>query len=105
MNLLEYQAKELFRQAGIPILPSQRIARPTDVKELKIPYPVVLKSQVPREQQSKVESICLAENTIDAMASAQAIFRLPVMGKYPDVVLAEPKYETDWEFYLAVVSR
>jgi len=46
MDLLEYQAKEWFREMGIPVLPSQRIDRPSDLKGLKIPYPVVLKSQV-----------------------------------------------------------
>jgi len=41
MDLLEYQAKEWFREMGIPVLPSQRIDRPSD-PGLKIPYPVVL---------------------------------------------------------------
>ncbi|MBW4660003.1 MAG: succinate--CoA ligase subunit beta [Drouetiella hepatica Uher 2000/2452] len=103
MDLLEYQTKELFRQMGIPVLPSQRIARPADVKELKIPYPVVLKSQIHKAGRSRISGIRLAENTIDAIASAQAIFHLPIMGQYPEVLLAEPKYETDLEFYLAIV--
>ncbi|HAA29107.1 MAG TPA: ATPase, partial [Cyanobacteria bacterium UBA8553] len=47
MDLLEYQAKKLFHEIGIPVLPSQRIDHPRDLKGLKIPYPVVLKSQVP----------------------------------------------------------
>jgi hypothetical protein len=46
MDLLEYQAKELFRGIGIPVLPSQQIHQPRDIKGLMIPYPVVLKSQV-----------------------------------------------------------
>ncbi|MFQ3629030.1 MAG: ATP-grasp domain-containing protein, partial [Cyanobacteriota bacterium] len=46
MDLLEYQAKDLFQKVGIPILPSQRIDHPKDLKQLRIPYPIVLKSQV-----------------------------------------------------------
>lgn len=46
MDLLEYQVKEWFSEIGIPVLPSQRIDHPTDLKRLKISYPVVLKSQV-----------------------------------------------------------
>ncbi|MFM8006413.1 MAG: succinate--CoA ligase subunit beta, partial [Dolichospermum sp.] len=46
MDLLEYQVKEWFGKIGIPVLPSQRIDHPTDLKRLKIPYPIVLKSQV-----------------------------------------------------------
>ncbi len=46
MDLLEYQVKEWFEKIGIPVLPSQRIDHPTDLKRLKIRYPIVLKSQV-----------------------------------------------------------
>lgn len=43
------------------------------------------------------------ENTIDAVAAAQTIFNLPIMGEYPKVLLAEAKYNSDQELYLAVV--
>jgi succinyl-CoA synthetase beta subunit len=36
MELLEYQAKELFREVGIPVLPSQKIAEPRELKKLQI---------------------------------------------------------------------
>lgn len=103
MELLEYQAKELFRRVGIPVLPSQRINQLQDIKGLTIPYPVVLKSQVYTGGRGKAGGIKFVENTIDAIAAAQAIFHLPIMGKYPEVLLAEAKYDADREFYLAVV--
>jgi succinyl-CoA synthetase beta subunit len=103
MDLLEYQAKELFREMGIPVLPSQRIDRPKDIKGLKVPYPVVLKSQVYIGGRGRVGGVRFVENTIDAIAAAQTIFNLPIMGEYPKVLLAEAKYGTDREFYLAVV--
>lgn len=103
MDLLEYQAKELFRQMGIPILPAQRIYQPKDLKDLKIPYPVVLKSQVYTGGRGKAGGIKFVENTIDAVAAAQTIFHLPIMGSRPDVLLAEARYEAEREFYLAVV--
>jgi succinyl-CoA synthetase beta subunit len=103
MNLLEYQAKELFQQVGIPILPSQRIDHPRDLKGLKVSYPVVLKSQVYSGGRAKLGGIRFVENTIDAVAAAQAIFHLPIMGQYPQVVLAEAKYDPDQELYLAIV--
>jgi succinyl-CoA synthetase beta subunit len=102
MDLLEYQAKELFRQMGIPVLPSQQIHHPKDLKGLKIPYPVVLKSQVYTGGRGKAGGIRFVENTIDAVAAAQTIFHLPIMGQYPEVVLAEAKYASDRELYLAV---
>lgn len=102
MDLLEYQAKELFRQIGIPVLPSQRIDRPSDLKDLKIPYPVVLKSQVPKGSRGRAGGIKFVENTIDAIAAAQTIFQLPIRGEYPKVLLAEARYNAAQEFYLAV---
>jgi succinyl-CoA synthetase beta subunit len=103
MDLLEYQAKELFDQMGIPVLPSQRIEHPRDLKGLKIAYPVVLKSQVFTGGRGKAGGIKFVENTIDAIAAAQAIFHLPIMGRYPQLLLAEAKYDADREFYLAIV--
>jgi succinyl-CoA synthetase beta subunit len=103
MDLLEYQAKELFREMGIPVLPSQRIDHPKDLKGLKIPYPVVLKSQVRAGGRGRAGGIKFVTNTIDAVAAAQNIFHLPINTEYPEVLLAEAKYDTDREFYLAVV--
>lgn len=102
MDLLEYQAKELFREMGIPVLPSQRIDRPKDLKGLTIPYPVALKSQVYIGGRGRVGGVKFAENTIDAIAAAQTIFNLPIMGEYPKMLLAEAKYDADQEFYLAI---
>jgi len=102
MNLLEYQAKELFRAMGIPVLPSQRIDHPKDLKGLVIPYPVVLKSQVYMGGRGRLGGVRFVENTIDAIAAAQTIFNLPIMGEYPKALLAEAKYNADREFYLAI---
>ncbi|MEY3870961.1 MAG: hypothetical protein RLZZ338_4855 [Cyanobacteriota bacterium] len=102
MDLLEYQAKTLFRQMAIPVLPSQRIDYPADLKGLKIPYPVVLKSQVRAGGRGKAGGVKFVENTIDAVAAAQTIFNLPIMEEYPEVLLAEAKYDADRELYLAV---
>ncbi|WP_448562644.1 ATP-grasp domain-containing protein, partial [Trichothermofontia sp.] len=51
----------------------------------------------------KAGGVRFAENTIDAIAAAHAIFNLPIMGDYPEIILAEAKYDVDREFYLAVV--
>ncbi|HEY9805558.1 MAG TPA: succinate--CoA ligase subunit beta, partial [Candidatus Obscuribacterales bacterium] len=50
----------------------------------------------------KAGGIKFVENTIDAIAAAQNIFNLPIMGEYPEVLLAEAKYDANQEFYLAV---
>ena len=102
MDLLEYQAKELFRSVGIPVLVSQRIEQIQDLKQLTIPYPVVLKSQVYIGGRGRLGGIRFVDNTIDAIAAAQMMFQLPLMGEIPKLLLAEAKFSTAQEFYLAV---
>ncbi|MEA5512725.1 ATP-grasp domain-containing protein, partial [Nodularia sp. UHCC 0506] len=103
MDLLEYQVKEWFGKIGIPVLPSQRIDHPTDLKRLKIRYPIVLKSQVYAGERAKAGGVRFVETTIDAIAAAQTVFNLPIWGELPEVLLAESKYISQQEFYLAVV--
>ncbi|MDY7015676.1 MAG: ATP-grasp domain-containing protein [Cyanobacteriota bacterium] len=102
MDLLEYQAKELFREVGIPILPSEYIDDPRQVRRLQLPYPLVLKSQVRAVERAKAGGIRFVENTIDAIAAARAIFSLPILGEYPRVLLAETRYEAEQELFLAI---
>ena len=103
MELLEYQAKELFKTVGIPVLPSLTIQDPRNIKQLQIPYPVVLKSQVRSGGRGKAGGVRFVANTIDAIAAARNIFSLSILGEYPEVVLAEAHYNTERELFLAIV--
>ncbi|MEC4986333.1 MAG: ATP-grasp domain-containing protein [Oscillatoria sp. PMC 1068.18] len=103
MELLEYQAKELFRGVGIPVLPSQRIDNPRDIRRLQLDYPIVLKSQVRVGGRGKAGGIRFVENTIDAIAAARTILNLAIAGEYPQVLLAEARYDAQRELFLAVV--
>ncbi|RMD70170.1 MAG: succinate--CoA ligase subunit beta, partial [Cyanobacteria bacterium J149] len=103
MNLLEYQAKQLFRQVGIPVLPSQTISHPSQLKQLTIPYPIVIKSQVYAGGRGKAGGIKFVDNTIDAIAAARSIFNLPIAGEYPEVLLAESQYDADRELFFAIL--
>ncbi len=103
MDLLEYQVKNWFREMDIPVLPSQKIDHPTDLKRLQINYPIVLKSQVHGRNRAKAGGVRFVGTTIDAIAAAQTIFNLPILGELPEALLAETKYEKVAELYLAVV--
>ena len=103
MDLLEYQAKELFREIGIPTLPSQTIKDPRQIKQLHIPYPVVLKSQVRSGGRGKAGGVRFVSNTIDAIAAARTIFQLSILGEYPEVILAEAHYNSQQEIFLAII--
>ncbi len=102
MDLLEYQAKDLFRQAGIPVLPSERIDQSSQLKRLKIPYPIALKSQVRGGGRGKVGGVRFADTTIDAIATAQVLFGFAINGQVPTALLAEAKYQSSEEYYLAI---
>lgn len=103
MELLEYQVKEWFGKIGIPVLPSQTIDHPTDLKRLKINYPIVLKSQIYGGGRAKAGGVRFVETTIDAIATAQNIFNQAIYGELPEVLLAEAKYNIEQELYLAIV--
>ena len=70
-------------------LPSQRIDRPSDIKGLKIPYPVVLKSQVRTGGRGRAGGVKFVENTIDAIAAAQTIFHCA----------GHESFERAWEWF------
>lgn len=103
MDLLEYQAKKLFRQIGIPVLPSETITEPRELKQLQIPYPVVLKSQVKVGGRGKAGGIQFVTNTIDAIAAARKILNLAILGEYPKIILAEARYNAAKELFLGIV--
>ena len=103
MDLLEYQAKQLFTQVGIPLLPSQSIRATGELKSLQIPYPVVLKSQVLATERMKYGGVRFVENTIDAIAVAQSLFNLAIQGEYPRVLLAEAQYDAQEELFLSIM--
>ena len=103
MELLEYQAKELFEMVDIPVLPSQTIKDSRKIKQLQIPYPVVLKSQVRSGGRGKAGGVRFVANTIDAIAAARSIFNLSILGEYPEVILAEAHYNSERELFLAIV--
>ena len=103
MELLEYQVKEWFGKIGIPVLPSQTIDHPTDLKRLRINYPIVLKSQIYGGGRAKAGGVRFVETTIDAIATAQNIFNQAIYGELPEVLLAEAKYNIEQELYLAIV--
>ncbi len=104
MRLYEYQAKELFRQYGIPV-PMSILAR--DVAEVrpafeKLNHPVVLKSQVLAGGRGKAGGVVVVEDEGKAESEATKIFALPIAGEKPAVLLVEEAQTHDSEMYLSV---
>jgi len=103
MKLHEYQAKEVFSKAGIPI-PRGRIAL-SEAEAVaaaeEIGFPCVLKAQVLRGGRGKAGLIRLVHDRDQARDAAAALFGSPV-----DVrrILVEEAVDIERELYLSVTA-
>lgn len=117
MNLHEYQAKDLFREYGIPTLPGAVGVSVTAAREaasrLGGENGWVVKAQVHAGGRGKAGGVKRA-NTLDEVAArADAMLGKPLVTKQTDarglpvtVVLIEPQCKIRQEFYLsAVIDR
>ena len=98
MILLEYEAKQLLKQAGIPI-PRGEVVRGT----LDMPLPVVLKSQVPIGGRGKLGGIKVVDTDDQLAAITAELLQHPIKGHIPSVLLAEEKLDIAKEFYLSII--
>ena len=104
MKLFEYQAKDLFKEYGIPV-PSSVLVK--DSAELgsamsKLRRPVVLKSQVLAGGRGKAGGIKVVENLAEAEAAFEMIMGLAIGGEKPSAVLVEESFLHEKEMYLSV---
>lgn len=101
MRLLEFQAKRLFSEHGIPIPKNVLIESPTDLESL--PYPVVLKAQVPVGGRGKAGAIKPVTDANEAAVVLDELLNTRIRGNPVRAVLAEEKVEVQKELYLALL--
>ena len=104
MKLFEFEAKALFRQAGIP---TPRGAVAADAAEAaaiadRIGYPVVLKAQVLRGGRGKLGAVCFAHGASELTAAADRLFGASLGEEAIDRLLIEAKIAAVQEYYLAI---
>ncbi|MEF8887526.1 MAG: ADP-forming succinate--CoA ligase subunit beta [Haloarculaceae archaeon] len=104
MKLHEYQAKEVFADAGIPT-PSSALA--TTVDEAvdaagEVGYPVAIKAQVQVGGRGKAGGIKLVESDEEAREAADAILGMDLKGYTVDRVLVEEAVDFTNELYVGV---
>jgi len=104
MKLHEYQAKEVFAEAGIPT-PSSALA--TTVDEAvdaagEVGYPVAIKAQVQVGGRGKAGGIKLVESDEEAREAADAILGMDLKGYRVDRVLVEEAVDFTNELYVGV---
>lgn len=99
MRLLEYEAKGILREAGIPT-PRSSIIRSADTH---CDLPAILKSQVPIGGRSKAGGVKLIENSEQLKPTINTILSLSIKGFKPKVLLAEEVLAVQHEYYLSLV--
>lgn len=102
MRLREYEAKALFKEAGILIPKGQVIKCAEEAFSIKN-FPCTLKTQVLTGGRGKAGGIKFADNAGDAYQKAQDIFKLKVKGDLPVAILVEPKVVIKKELYVSIL--
>lgn len=105
MKIHEYQAKELFKQAGIPV-PEGKVA--TEVAEVvsiaeEYKKPVMVKSQVHVGGRGKAGGIKYAENPESAKILAQQIIGMKIKGLTVNKVLVTIAEDILSEAYIGII--
>ncbi|CAP14112.1 MULTISPECIES: ADP-forming succinate--CoA ligase subunit beta [Halobacterium] len=104
MKLHEYQAKEVFADAGIPTPESALATSVDEAVEVAdaLDYPVAVKAQVHVGGRGKAGGIKLAENTAEAREAAESILGMDLKGYTVDRVLVEEAVDFTNELYVGV---
>lgn len=101
MKLQEYQAADLFRQAGIPLSDGYLITSPDEIRD--VDRPVVLKAQVRVGKRGKHGGILFADSREEAMEKAAKLLGTQIRGLDVDAVLVAEKVEVQREYYVGMV--
>jgi succinyl-CoA synthetase beta subunit len=105
MDLHEYQAKERFRAAGIPVPPGEITTTPEQAEKLAAKFGgmVVVKAQVHAGGRGKAGGVKLAKNPAEARKHAAAILGMDIKGLTVEKVLVTPAEDIATEAYVGVL--
>lgn len=104
MNLHEYQAKELFRAAGLPVPPGEVAETVEEALAIagRLGYPVVVKAQVLIGGRGKAGGVKVVGSPADLGREAGRILGLSIRGLTVRRVLVTPSADIEREFYAGV---
>jgi succinyl-CoA synthetase beta subunit len=105
MDIHEYQAKELFRNAGIPVPPGEVATRAEDAGEIaeRLGGKVVVKAQVHTGGRGKAGGVKLADSAEEARAHAEKILGMTIKDLTVEKVLVTPAEDIASEAYVGVL--
>jgi succinyl-CoA synthetase beta subunit len=101
MRLLEFQAKQLFTEYGIPVPKGTLITLPADAA--KVILPAVLKAQVAAGGRGKAGGIRAVATPEEAVAGVANLLQMSIKGYPICALLAEEKMAITHEYYVAVL--
>lgn len=104
MDLYEYQGKELFAAAGIPVARSW-LAHDVDEAVLLAQaagYPLVVKAQVLTGGRGKAGGVKVVGSAVELRAAVDSIIGMTIKGHVVHSVLLEQAVQIEREFYLAI---
>jgi succinyl-CoA synthetase beta subunit len=107
MKLLEYQAKSLMEQFGIPVKPRIVIDDTRDIagklREAGLSYPVVIKAQVQIGGRGKAGGVKFAENEAEAVQLCEKMLHMDIRGLRAEELMISEKVELAREWYLSIL--
>jgi succinyl-CoA synthetase beta subunit len=105
LDFEEAEAKELLRQAGIPV-PAGEVCRDADAVAAAVGRLgcSAVKAQVPSGKRGKAGGIRLVDDAVQASAAAQAILGMEIAGHRVERVLVEKRADIAQELYVAVLN-
>ncbi len=106
MDLFEYQARDLFEQSGVPVLPGLVAGNPEEVAraaaEIGTPV-VVVKAQVKTGGRGKAGGVKLARSPEEAAEVSKAIFGLDINGHIVKSVMVAAGADIVEEYYFSLL--
>ncbi|HWP39023.1 MAG TPA: ADP-forming succinate--CoA ligase subunit beta [Gemmatimonadales bacterium] len=105
MNLHEYQARTLLKNAGIPVPDGEVADTPEQVEAIarRLGSAVVIKAQVHAGGRGKAGGVKLAQDPREAKQQAQAILGMRIKGLTVRKVLVAPAAEIASESYVGII--
>ncbi|MDX1566619.1 MAG: ADP-forming succinate--CoA ligase subunit beta [Longimicrobiales bacterium] len=105
MDIHEYQAKEVFRNAGIPVPPGEVATTPDEAVEIAEKYggTVVVKAQVHSGGRGKAGGVKLASDPDEIRSHAENILGMTINGLEVRKVLVTPAEDIETEAYVGVL--
>ena len=106
MDLLEYQARDLFEQFGVPVLPGRIATTPEEAVDAYAALGTdlaVIKAQVRTGGRGKAGGVKLARGADAVRATAGEILGLDIKGHIVETVMLSPGADIADEFYFSIL--